>query len=146
MTPEEKAAFLEALSTFGSCELTANGRSMWPIIRPGDRLKIVARFGNPKTGSVAAVFVGNQLQVHRIVRCTSQIKPDAWTVRLAGDSSPGSFSRFEWGEIAGIVVSGDRSGKRFSAWFHPPLSQVAIALGYLLRMLVSIKQHHRTLL
>ncbi|MBN1127980.1 MAG: S24/S26 family peptidase [Chitinispirillaceae bacterium] len=134
MGPEEKAALLGALSVIGSCVVTVGGKSMWPFIRSGDRVKIVPRSGEPEPGSVAALFCEDRLLVHRIVQCSSQ------GFLLAGDSSPGSFSRVAVNDIAGIVVSCERAGRWRSAWLHPPLSRFAVMLGYLLRFLVSAKE------
>jgi hypothetical protein len=136
--PEQKAAFLESLAQNASCTITAHGASMWPFIRTGDRVMIACRTGRLLPGSVAAVFCGDQLIVHRIVGFGGRFESGRY-VWIAGDSSTGSRTRVFPEEIVGIAVSLERAGRRHFQWLNPPLSIVALALGAALRCYFGIK-------
>lgn len=131
MHPEQKAGLLEALAAHGSCEVRVAGRSMLPFIKPGDVVTIKRCDGLPCFGSVVALFVQDQLIVHRVAKVTK-----TGTVLISGDSSVGSETSVMPSEIIGTVVSLKRNGKIHSRWLKPPLSLIALIVGMIIKMLV----------
>jgi hypothetical protein len=131
MLPEQRAGLIEALAARGSCEVRVEGRSMLPFIKPGDVVTIKRCKGSQRIGSIVALFVKDQLIVHRVVKVT---KTD--TLLISGDSSAGSEASVMPSEIIGTVVSLKRNGKIHSRWLQRPLSLIALIVGMIIKMLV----------
>jgi hypothetical protein len=142
MVPDQKAALLAALALSGSCQVTLEGRSMWPFIRSGDRVTIKKQNALPPVGSVVAVFSGEQLVIHRLLkqRRGTDATGEVW---IRGDSSPGSTARIPAAWIIGRVASLRRNGRVRTFWITPPFSLLALPLGTILCILVRIKMSFR---
>jgi signal peptidase I len=48
--------------------LTFTGRSMLPVVRPGDRIRVVPYNSSPKVGDLVVFHNGSGLILHRVVR------------------------------------------------------------------------------
>jgi hypothetical protein len=118
---------LFALDKQGECAVTVGGRSMWPFIRPNDRIRIVPHKPlSLRAGQVVAFFENDQLIVHRILW---PFTPGRWShVWVCGDSSPGSRTAVPTEKIIGVVCDN-------RIWFHFPGTYLALAMGFVLRLL-----------
>jgi hypothetical protein len=132
VNPVSKQAFCEALRTFGSCEVTVGGRSMWPFIRPGDTVTVSGGHLKPRRGMVIAFFAGDQLIVHRIIRVATG-PAGLRELLVHGDSSPGSRAVISQDRAIGDVIAVKRDGRPAAAWLRPPLSWFAVVAGFALQ-------------
>lgn len=78
-------------------ELRVGGRSMWPLVRTGDRLRIEPGLV-PRIGDLAAVLRHGHLVVHRVLSLTGD------RVRLRGDNRGEADPDVGRGEILGVVT------------------------------------------
>jgi hypothetical protein len=131
MLPEQKVGLLEALAAHGLCEVRVAGRSMLPFIKTGDVVTIKRSEGSHRIGSVVALFIKDQLIIHRIVKVEK-----TGTLLICGDSSAGSETSVMPSEIIGTVVSLKRNGKIHSRWLKPPLSLIALIVGLIIKTLL----------
>ncbi|MBN2038038.1 MAG: S24/S26 family peptidase [Chitinispirillaceae bacterium] len=142
MRPDHKAALLATLATSGFCEVTLEGRSMWPFIRSGDRVTITRQNTLPRVGSVVAVFCGERLVIHRLIKRGHS--PDGTEeVWIRGDSSPDSSAQVPATWIIGRVTSLKHNGRVRAFWITTPFSLLALPLGAILCILVRIKMLFR---
>ncbi len=124
--------FLAALSEFGTCDIIAEGQSMFPFIRSGDLVTVAAPVDAVRCGDVVAVFSDSQLILHRVIQRMRR-SDGTPKVRIAGDSSPRSVAIVELHEIIGTVGQVKRSGICHRWQFQRPGSLLAIPLGFFLR-------------
>jgi len=92
----------------------ADGRSMLPLVRPGDEVVLgAAGQAPPKTGEVVAVqgMPDGGLLLHRVVRL------DGERFTLRGDNTKVANGEFEVAELIGVVTRVERRGR--SVWFGP---------------------------
>jgi hypothetical protein len=139
MDQTQKKMFLDSLSAFGSCEITASGESMKPFIRPGDSVFIVRTSHPVPPGHAIAFFNNDQLIIHRVY-AVRKSQDGKRIYRIWGDSSPGSHGEIASGSVAGRVHHIVRKGGKHSLWFRYPFCIVALLLGPLLRTIVTIKE------
>jgi Peptidase S24-like len=128
MEQSQKNIFLDALDTFGSCEITVSGESMKPFIQPGDRVFVVRTLHPVQAGHVIAFFSNDQLILHRVY-ATEKGADGNWIYRVWGDSSPDSHGRINSESAAGRVHHLLRKGRKHSLWFQNPLCLLALSLG-----------------
>jgi hypothetical protein len=138
MEQVQRWAMLAALSEHGTCSVRVHGRSMWPCLRDGDRVRIIRRCERLHPGDVVAVFEGEQLVVHRIA-LPRRIKAGSTHLIIYGDSSPCSAHCLSRDRIEGIVRPGETFGVIRSLFFYPPLSVLAAAVTPLLRVLALMR-------
>jgi signal peptidase I len=139
MEPSQKKILLDALTAFGSCEITASGESMKPFIKPGDRITIVKPSCAPFPGQVIAFFNNHQLIVHRIWK-RRKVSNKKWLLKVWGDSSPNSHGEIHQDSVIGIVSAAHRDHRRHFLWFRFPFCLLAIPLGFLFQAGILLKQ------
>jgi hypothetical protein len=135
MKPSQKKILLDALTAFGSCEITASGESMKPFIKSGDKITIIKTLSVPLQGQVIAFFNNDQLIVHRIWK-RRKISTKKWLLNIWGDSSPDSKGEISQDSVIGIVSAAYRNNKKHTLFFKYPFCLLALALGPLLKALV----------
>jgi hypothetical protein len=100
------AMALELLARGESITLRVRGRSMWPFVRPGDRVVIAPDLTGLKVGGVALwVDEGGGWRLHRLV---ARLGPWVW---LKGDALPTVDGRVRRDALRGQVVSITRKGQ-----------------------------------
>ncbi len=92
---------------------TANGNSMQPFIRNGDRVVVsgIADFPTRRGDVVAYRHGKNGLRMHRVLGRDTE---GHWLIR--GDASSGKVEIVPADDILGLVVSVTRDGKTCRAW------------------------------
>jgi hypothetical protein len=139
MNSHAASMVLEALGQSGSCDAIVGGKSMWPFIRDGDRVRIQRSDHPPTLGSVAAFFNAEQLIVHRVV--WTMRRPDSSRdIWLWGDSSPLSLSKKNSTRIAGVIAGTLHHGRLHRFWFTTPARLMCLPLGVGLQLLVLVKR------
>jgi signal peptidase I len=138
MDIQDKQALLTVLQQFGSCAVRVEGRSMWPVIRSGERVTIISKPETPVVGFVVAFFNGNQLIVHRIISF-KKLGNGEYSLRIQGDSSVSSRSQVFWHECIGIASHLTRNNKTIKWIFSIPFTRVIILSGYILRIILRVK-------
>ena len=114
MSPRALTAELlsSSLEAGAEARIAVDGRSMLPLIRPGDTLVIGApSVEGPRRGDVVAVrgMPAGGLLLHRVVRRTGQ------TLEIRGDNTAVGNGEFQVGEIIGVVTAVERGGRR--VWY-----------------------------
>lgn len=112
---------------------------MWPFIKDGDSVTIKGGGFVPGPGVIVALFVGDQLIVHRIVRCQKR-SHEAWDLWVRGDSSPTSCAKISTEQVIGTVVALSRRGVSRGFWLNPFCRQGAVLIGYVLQTLLFLKK------
>ncbi len=138
MESSHRIMVCQALSQHKKCTVKVEGTSMWPFIKPGDRVTIKNNFAKPIVGSVVAFFIENQLVIHRVIWFIRR-GPKTWNVFVHGDSSPFSFSEIKSGIIIGTVKQLKRSNKTYNLWLSNPFGIFAIPLGFLFQCMVLLR-------
>jgi signal peptidase I len=90
----------------------ADGRSMLPLIRPGDLMRVRRPTAeDPRVGDVVAIrgTPGGDLLVHRVVRLSGN------KFVLRGDNTTIANGEFARGDALGIVTAVERNGRK--VWF-----------------------------
>jgi hypothetical protein len=123
--PEQVLAALveSTLESGAEVRLPVDGRSMLPLIRPGDVVRLRPLAGTePKLGDVVAVrgMPGGGLLVHRVVRSRDGL------FLLRGDNTTVANGEHTGGQILGIVDSVERSGR--GVWFGAGRCGALVAL------------------
>ncbi|MBN1983301.1 MAG: S24/S26 family peptidase [Chitinivibrionales bacterium] len=139
MNRHEKELFLEALHTFGTCDVRVYGMSMWPFIRDKDMITVRHTVFTPSLGAVVAFFNDTQLIVHRVLWYRKK-RERGWLIWIAGDSSLFSCSKIDSALVCGSVlkIAGNHPIRNFFLGF--PARIVVIALGFLLRAAMIIRR------
>ena len=100
------ALALELLARGEPITIRVRGRSMWPFVRPGDRVVISPDLAGLKVGGVALwVDAGGGWRLHRVV---ARLGPWVW---LKGDALPSFDGRVRRKALSGQVVSITRKGR-----------------------------------
>lgn len=81
--------------------ITAGGYSMWPALRPGDRLIISPLTGGPAVGDVVAINRDGGFVAHRITETMNT--ENGLQIRTRGDSSMHPDPWVSENEIAGVI-------------------------------------------
>lgn len=122
MSPEQKNAFLEALNHFGKTYVKVGGWSMWPAIPKNSQILISSTEVQPGFGRIVALFVENQLVVHRWVFPFWPTKSRFFWFQ--GDFGHWDPVRMHQNEIVGVAVAIERNGhvkrlrfKKICGWF-----------------------------
>jgi hypothetical protein len=139
MEPSQKKILLDALTAFGSCEITASGESMKPFIKSGDKITIIKTLSVPLQGQVIAFFNNDQLIVHR-VWARRKLSNKTWLLKIWGDSSPDSKGEISQYSVIGIVSAACRTNKKHTLFFKFPFCLLALPLGILLQTGTRFKQ------
>jgi signal peptidase I len=139
MEQSQKNIFLDALDTFGSCEITVSGESMKPFMRPGDRVFIVRTTHRVLPGHVIAFFNNDQLIIHRVYAVRKDRNGNRH-YRVCGDSSTDSHGDINAESVEGKVHHLLRNGKKHSLWFRYPFCLLALFLGPLLKACVPLSR------
>ena len=92
----------------GPLELVAQGLSMRPALRPGDRVRLEARL--PRRGEIVLAIVGKRLVLHRVLRR----RGEAWLLR--GDARRCADGWISAGDILGVATARARTGEPAPAW------------------------------
>jgi hypothetical protein len=97
-------AVSEMLGEGHAVTLTAGGYSMWPAIKPGDRVRISppAKENTPAKGTVVALLRDGGFVVHRVTDVRRAGPADQ--IRTRGDTSPAADPWINAGDIAGLVT------------------------------------------
>lgn len=90
--------------------LQVSGRSMWPLIEPGDKVLIKHTRNGIKPGSLIAFRQNNRIVVHRVLRSYSARGETVYVCR--GDHNRHLDRRVQESEIVGKVISIERNDKR----------------------------------
>lgn len=92
------------LSEGRTIRIKAHGYSMYPCIKPGSVILIEpTKFkGDPVPGEIIAIFRGNGLIVHRLIKIIKKGEADYYIAR--GDSNAWADNPVTIGKIAGRVV------------------------------------------
>ncbi len=134
---ERVAAAIRAWRRSGGPLLIAvNGRSMEPLLRPGDLIAIEpAQLPSLKPGAIVVVQDGAGLLTHRLIRA------EGATLLLWGDGLPGPDPPLAAAGLVGVAIARERSGRRLqltgrlwsslgSMLIHPswrPLARLGLA-------------------
>ena len=128
-----KAAFeLAAEHGGGLLRFSAWGRSMWPLLRPGDTAIAEPLEGAPRDGDVLVYRAGDRLVAHRLIGRL----PDG-RLRLHGDFTLDEDAPLAPPSALGRVVAVERAGRRIAldagiprllAFLLPPLRRRAPGL------------------
>lgn len=111
LTLNQRARLLNRIlkdDRFDSFILTARGRSMWPFLKDGTRIRLwkIDSKRQPEIGDVAAIKYRNGLLVHRILRIRGRGDDREYFAkgdrRLAGDGWVGKD------RMMGIMIRGKR--------------------------------------
>lgn len=83
--------------------ITAGGYSMWPVLRPGERVIIepCPEYDRIKRGSVIALRRDGGFVVHRVTEVKRE--GEGWLFRTRGDSSPVADDWSREYEVAGVI-------------------------------------------
>ncbi len=123
MEPYQKEAFLEALQSYGQCEIRVHGGSMRPFLNNGQRILVAPAKPRPRIGQIIGVFEEDQLIVHRIalVRRTGR----GHRIWIRGDAIPFSMTAIDYSEAICLVL-GRWTGSRFE---RPRWNRAAVLIG-----------------
>lgn len=105
--PELIEALRTALAA-GPLELVAQGFSMQPALRPGDRVRLLARL--PRRGEIVLAVAGKRLVLHRVLRR----RGDTWFLR--GDARRHADGWISPTDILGVATARARTGERAGGW------------------------------
>jgi hypothetical protein len=105
--PELVELLRTALAT-GPLELVAQGLSMRPALRPGDRVRLEAR--GPRRGEIVLAVAGKRLVLHRVLRR----RAGAWLLR--GDARRGPDGWIPSDDILGVATARFATGGRAPGW------------------------------
>jgi signal peptidase I len=101
------------LESGNSVELTATGYSMFPTLKPGDRV-IVKPFRNgelPISGSIVVYRDGNELIIHRLIEIKTLPGKNGFITR--GDSRNENDRPQALQQLLGVAVSFKRGGREY---------------------------------
>ena len=83
--------------------IAVEGRSMWPLLRPGDAVLVQHGGPAPRPGDVLVVRQANSLLVHRLLAVTTANgEPQYWT---QGDAQPQPDAAHARGALVGRVTA-----------------------------------------
>jgi hypothetical protein len=102
------ALALEVVRAGGFVWLAADGLSMMPLLRPGDRL-LVAPAGEVRRGQVVLARLGGRLVAHRVVRV------DGLGITMRGDACDRDDLRIPAEALVGRVVVAQRGARLICA-------------------------------
>jgi hypothetical protein len=89
--------------------VAVKGRSMLPLLRPGDVAELEFLDGPPKKGDVLAVRMGSRLIVHRVARVEGP--PDSWKAFLRGDGHTAEHGPHGEADVIGKLARVRRGGR-----------------------------------
>jgi len=92
----------------GSVEIRTRGRSMRPLLEPGDRVRLERRA--PRSGDVALVEIGERLVLHRLVRPQGE----TWWVR--GEQASAGIGRVHRDQVVAIATERRRDAQEPPGW------------------------------
>jgi signal peptidase I len=108
---------IQALRSYGHVSLRVTGTSMWPALRPGDKVDIrAAQFDEVKIGALAAFSRHERIFVHRIVRKSTIDGRAALITR--GDALPAEDPPVLESEFLGMAQMVDRLPRSFLSWLR----------------------------
>lgn len=90
--------------------ITAGGYSMWPALRPGDRLIISPVSAGPAVGDVVAIRRDGGFVAHRVTEIMTS--DNGLQLRTRGDSSRQPDPWLSGNDIAGVVTQVIRGGRK----------------------------------
>lgn len=98
--------------------IAAGGYSMWPVIRPGDKVIVTPLAGTePETGDIVALIRDGGFVVHRVIEIK---KENGFSLfRTRGDASAAADPWMDITGIKGLVKNIIRSGKTLSVRKKP---------------------------
>jgi signal peptidase I len=123
-------------------ELPATGYSMFPTLRPGDRVlvKPVIKGEMPETGSIVVFRDNNQLIIHRLIKIfQNEEGNDSFEAR--GDSRSVCDKILPVPQITGVAISYKRNGKEhylkstFLRAFHYDFNQCILWIFFKMKKL-----------
>lgn len=88
--------------------VTVVGRSMWPLLQPGDRVSLRPIFGLPSLGTILVYAVADRLVVHRLVRIRR--REGRLELVLKGDLSQSCDAPIELARVLGKAVRNESRG------------------------------------
>jgi len=104
----ELVELLRTALAAGPLELVAQGLSMRPALRPGDRVRLEARL--PRRGEIVLAVAGKRLVLHRVLRR----RGEAWLLR--GDARRCADGWISASDILGVATVRARTGGRELGW------------------------------
>ena len=102
----------ELLAAGQSVVVRARGRSMWPLLRDGDRLTVAPIRGVARHGDVVVCESGDgYCKAHRVL---GRLRRGGETIyRIRGDAEPGVGEAVETARVIGVAVAVERDGRSF---------------------------------
>jgi hypothetical protein len=104
----ELVALLRTALAAGPLELVAQGLSMRPALRPGDRVRLEARV--PRRGEIVLAVAGRRLVLHRVLRRRGEV----WLLR--GDARRCPDGWIPGSDILGVATARAATAGRAPGW------------------------------
>jgi hypothetical protein len=106
MSKESRRELVSAvLRAGGRMWVRGGGASMFPTIRPGERVLLEPCSREPRLGDIVALRGDRCILVHRIVDCSGG------TIRTRGDASPRTDAPVRSSHIVGLATAVMRDGR-----------------------------------